>query len=217
MSPVTTARLSRYRSANSSSSSSNTALFPAAPFFPAALPRPLPCLRRSQRGKGSSNSPMAVHFSLNLRYQNAPGFCRFLSVFWTPAEDVFLLASPSLNPALSAKFTSSTGLQEGGSSRKQGQGCTSGSLRALSAAANGDGARSALPSMEREECCTELYRASEAQRERERLCNLLLLINVSLTRVQRRGLKCVLIIIYVFMILSIFILHFLTWKSKDMS
>lgn len=66
-----------------------------------------------------------------------------------------MFASPSRNPALSAKITSSTGLQEGGCCQKAGPGCMSGSLRAFSAAANSEGARKALPSMEREEWCSE--------------------------------------------------------------
>lgn len=59
-------------------------------------------------------------------------FILFVLFVLVPSVEDVLFASPSLNPALSAKFTSSTGLQEGGCGEKTaGLASTSGSLGAL--------------------------------------------------------------------------------------
>lgn len=92
---------------------------------------------------------MTVHLNFTAVERLVPA--RLLCIFCFSLGVLF--ASPSQNAAPSAKFTSSTGLQEGGWSQKTGHGCMSGSLRALSATANREGARKALPSMEREEWC----------------------------------------------------------------
>lgn len=104
-------------------------------------------------GRGSTISQMPLHLSFTAVSQIAPLFfwCFF---FKSPRGRCFVrlsLSEPS--PVSNIHFLNR--VQEGGCGVKAGRGCRSGSHRTLSAAANGEGARKALPSMEREGCCSK--------------------------------------------------------------
>lgn len=108
---------------------------------------------------------MTVHLRFTATERLSPLVsCVYIYIFFSLGV---LFASPSQNAAPSAKFTSSTGLQEGGCSQKTGPGCMSGSLQALSATANREGARKALPSMEREEWCSKYAATVKRQQQRQ--------------------------------------------------
>lgn len=92
--------------------------FPVSPTSSAAALTHHVCGGLSGAGGHDPQMPVRARFAFNLPTRPFR-FLWFLFVFQSPAEDVFF-ASPSVNPALSAKFTSSTGLQEGGHGEKTG-------------------------------------------------------------------------------------------------